>query len=551
MHVATALLPLAFASGALAAAISTRSSSSCHDLWEAAPKILPSLEVYWADRYTNGNFSDPEYQSVAYPAAVPDLPDFCRFGAWIHTSNRTKVQFEVWLPDDWSGRFAMVGNGGDAGGVNFPDMGMPMAKYKFAVASTDTGHHGTSGDGTFAAGNPESQIDFGYRAVHLTTVYSKKVIEAYYGKKQDKSYWIGCSSGGKQGLKEVQAYPEDYDGVIAGAAAQKWQRLNAQTWRINAIVNPPTSEGFLNASDYNTIGIEVLKQCDAADGLEDGIILNPRRCKPDLSTLLCDQPGANASTCLTQPKIDTMNTIYANYTFLNGTYLFASFEPGSEGIGAGKTFSVTGTPYGPGPDFYNFQVLNNTNTSIPFNVTDEGEFEKLVQVALDTDPGKTNADEPNIEPFFKRGGKLWTYVGLADTLIPTGSTLLYYEQVREALGYPDDLGDHYRMFTIPGMGHCRGGAAAYNFGGPGQRPEILGGLGQSTKFDEEHDMILAMIDWVENGNAPDVLIGSKFVGDDIRNGTAYQRKFCPYPQEGVYTGGDPNSADSFECRYQG
>ncbi|GAA6038605.1 hypothetical protein JCM8097_009444 [Rhodosporidiobolus ruineniae] len=546
MRLVSTLAPLALASGTLAAAVSKRNNgNACNALWEKAPEMLASLEVYQAQVYPAGtNFTDPDYQSLAYPAAVPDLPEFCRFGAWIHTSNMSKVQFEVWMPTDWSGRFAVVGNGGDAGGVNFPDMWGPIKNYKMAVASTDTGHHGTSGDGTFAAGNPESQIDFGYRAVHLTTVYSKKIVEAFYGEQQKSSYWIGCSSGGKQGLKEAQAFPDDFDGIIAGAAAQYWQRLNAQTYRINAIVNSPSSPGFLNTSVYALIRQLVLDQCDEQDGVKDSIIRDPYVCKPDLTTILCSQPNANASACITEEQAQTMRTIWADYHFQNGTFLFPGFMPGAEGSSA---FSVTGSPYGPGPDYYNYQVLNNTNTSIPFNLTDPTEFEKLVQIALDTDPGQTNAADPNIEAFLKRG-KLLTYVGLADTLIPTGSTLLYWHQVQAALGY-QDLTDSYRMFTIPGMGHCSGGAAADNFGGPGQRQTSLGGQSRSSSFEAEHDMILAMIRWVEEGVAPDVLIGSKWVGSDIRNGTAFQRKYCPYPQQGVYVGGDVNSADSFACRY--
>ncbi|GAA5855099.1 hypothetical protein JCM8547_002379 [Rhodosporidiobolus lusitaniae] len=550
MRVFTSLLPLSLASGALGAAISPRNNrGACNDLWEKAPQLLPDLEVYYAAEYEAGTTFNAtgEAFSIAYPAAVPDLPAFCRFGGWIHTAGDNRVQFEVWLPspDVWSGRFAHVGNGGDTGGVNFPDMAVPLTKYHLAVASTDTGHHGTSGDGTFAAGNPESQINFGHRAVHLSTVYSKAIVEAYYGKPQDYSYWLGCSSGGKQGLKEVQAYPEDYDGVIAGAAAQYWERLNAQTYRINAIVNAIGSPGYLNASDYAVIGANTLAQCDELDGVKDNIILDPSKCKPDLTPIICGNPGSNSSACITEAQAQTMRTIWADYHYLNGTWLFAGFNPGAEVLST--TFSVNGVPYGPGPDFYRFQVLNVTDTSYVFNETDPVEFEKLVDTALATNPGQTNAGDPNIEPFLKRG-KLITFVGLADTLIPTGSTHHYWEEVQKALGYKD-LTDSYRLFDIPGMGHCQSGQAGYNFGGPQQRQVSLGGRGQGKEFTPQRDMILALIDWVENGNAPDTLIGAKYVGDDIRNGSAYERKFCVYPKQAVYIGGDTNSADSFECRY--
>ncbi|GAA5936110.1 uncharacterized protein JCM15063_002712 [Sporobolomyces koalae] len=526
-----------------------RWATPCAELWATAPELLQNLEVYVAQDYPAGtNFTSADwgqYGSPAYPTPVPNLPDFCRFGAYIHTSNESKVQFEVWLPtkEAWNDRFMMVGNGGVAGGVNFLDMGVPITKYGFAVASTNAGHIGTSGNGTFALNNPETQIDFGYRAVELTTTYSKALVKAYYGKAHKTAIWNGCSSGGKQGLKAIQHNPDSYDGVIAGAAAQWWTHLNAQTWRINAIVNALNSSAHLNASDYAVIGAEVLRQCDELDGVKDNVITNPYVCRPELSVLACDQPFANQSSCLSYEKINTMQTIWADYhSVTTGEFLFPGFAPGSEGLAA---FSVNGVPYGPGPDFFYYQVQNQTTVG-NFNVTDQIEFERLIKIADETDPGQTNAIDGDISPFLKRG-KLITYVGLADTLIPTGSTLWYYEHVRKTLGYPSNLGDAYRLFTVPGMGHCSGGPGAYNFGAASQKPLALGGTGQSSTFDKEHDMVLALLDWVENGNAPNELISSSYTGGNKTNGVAFQRKLCPYPQEGVYIGGDANSADSYEC----
>ncbi|GJN89690.1 hypothetical protein Rhopal_002677-T1 [Rhodotorula paludigena] len=506
--------------------------------------MLEALEVYEVQDYVDGvaNFTT-NWSTPAYPAPVLDLPPFCRLGAYIHTSNSSKVQFEVWMPHDWSGRFAMVGNGGMAGGVNFPDMWGPIANYKMAVCSTDTGHNGTSGDGTFLLNGPETQVDFGYRAVHLTTVYSKKIVKEYYKQAAKHAYWIGCSSGGKQGLKEVQMYPEDFDGVIAGASALWWSHLNAQTYRINAIVNSVDSPGYLNRSDYDVIGKLVLQQCDGqgTDSLKDGIIENPRACQPDLEQLSCDAPGANSTACLSDAQIKTMYRIWADYHQQNGSFVLSGFEHGAEGLAA---FSVNGSPYGPGPDYFAYQVLNNTEvTAFSANAT---EMDRLIDIADETDPGQTNAADPNIQDFLSRG-KLLTYVGLADTLIPSGLTIWYYEQVRKALDYPEDLHDSFRMFTMPGMGHCRSGPGAFNFGGPGQRALRQGGTSTGTSFDKEHDMILAMIDWVEKGSAPDMLIGAKYVGDDKRNGTLLERPHCVYPKQAVYKGGDPNAAASFEC----
>lgn len=533
--------------GSYARAAPTTLAGSCSALWQVAPSLLSSLEVYVAQDYAaNTTFSTP-FASPAYNEAVPNLAAFCRFGAYIHTSNTSKTQFEVWLPlqSEWSGRFAMVGNGGDAGGVNYPDMNIPLTKYHFAVASTDAGHNGTVGDGSFAINGPETQIDFGHRSVHLTAEYSKIIVEAYYGKKPNYNYWIGCSSGGKQGLKEVQAYPNDFDGVIAGAAAQWWTHLNGQTYRLNAIINTLNSSGFLTPADYAMIGELVLSQCDELDGLKDGIITNPQKCHPVLSSLSCSSLQANQSACLTKAKIETMYGIYANWSSsATGEFLFPGFEPGAE---VSPSFSVTGEPFGPGPDFFEYQVLNKT--TVGTFVANETYLEELLAIADVTDPGQTNAIDGHIAPYLKRG-KLITYVGLADTLIPTGSSLWYYERVRKALGYPEDLSDSYRLFTVPGMNHCSGGTSAYNFGGPSQAPMVLNGTSQSSTFDAQHDMVLALIEWTEKGTAPDVLIGSKYVDNNRNLGVQFQRKLCPYPSEGYYTGGDPNSADSFECQFR-
>ncbi|GAA5855137.1 hypothetical protein JCM8547_002395 [Rhodosporidiobolus lusitaniae] len=542
MHVLQALLPLSLAGGAFSAAISPRnndggggggSAISCHDLWEKAPQILPDLEVYYAGDYEAGTNFTTEYATVAYPDAVPDLAAFCRFGAWIHTPGDNRVQFEVWLPkpEEWSGRFAMVGNGGDAGGVNFPDMGVPLTKYHYAVASTDTGHHGVSGNGTFAANNPESQNNFGYRAVHLTTVYSKAIVKAYYGKPQDYSYWIGCSSGGKQGLREIQLYPEEYDGVLAGAAAQYWTRLSAQIYRLNTYINGNLSTSFLNRDNYDTIAQHVLAACDGEDGVEDGIITDPSRCRPDLTPLLCSSsapsPSVNETTCLSEAQIANMNQIWAQWSWPNGTYLYEGMSVGAEALS-------------------DFSVVNNTEIGAPYAPTEQ-EFYDHIQEGLDNNPGGINAVEPNIEPFLKRG-KLLTFHGWSDRIIPSRSSIRYFDEVHDALG-KKDLSDSYRLFMVPGMGHCRSGPGAWNFGANGQRPLSLKGAGQSSVFDEDHDMLLALQRWVEKGEAPEVIIGTKYNNDNKNEGVNFTRKLCPHPMQGVYVSGDENSADSFACRY--
>ncbi|KAF8602339.1 tannase and feruloyl esterase [Ceratobasidium sp. AG-I] len=520
----------------------------CPGLFNASRVLIPNLNPYVAAVHpANVTFSTPD-TSPAYPQPVPDLPEFCRFGAEFNTSKVSKVRFEIWLPksDHWNGRFAFVGNGGDAGGVNYPDMGIPLSKYGFAVASTNAGHNGTGADGSFAISNPESQIDFGHRAVHLSTTYAKGIASLYYGKKPKYNYWIGCSSGGKQGVKSAQTYPADFDGVVAGAPAQWWPHLNGFTVHVNLLnANATTPGAVIPLPFFTALNQEVISQCDLMDGAADGIITNPRLCKPDLSRVACGSSNSstyvNAANCLSAPQLVTLKAIYTNWTSSSGEFLFPTFEPGSE-FGWGST--VSGLPYGPAPDYFSYQVLNKTSVST-FQ-TNETELQRLLKIADITDPGQTNAINPNLRPFFNRGGKLLQYHGFADTLIPSGSSLWYYEHVRSYLKNTD-LSDKFRLFMIPGVGHCRGGPGADAFGGPGQRSASEGGSGQSLSFDAQHDMILATMQWVEKGVAPKSIISAKYVAGNGTTGTAFTRLLCPYPQEGVYKGGDVNNSSSYRC----
>ncbi|EUC56725.1 feruloyl esterase B [Rhizoctonia solani AG-3 Rhs1AP] len=522
-------------------------SLDCEGLLSSSQTLVKGLKPYVAQIHP-ANVTFVPVANPAYPQPVPDLPEFCRFGTDYNTSSTSKFRFELWLPkpDHWNGRFAFVGNGGDAGGVNYADMAIPLAKYGFAVASTDTGHTGTSGDGTFAISNPESQIDFGHRAVHLSTVFAKTIAKSYYGKKSKYNYWIGCSSGGKQGMKSAQAYPEDFDGVIAGAPAQWWPHLNGFTAHVNLLnANATTPGAVIPPAFFAALNQEVIAQCDKLDKVADGIITNPRLCKPDLTRVGCGSasisPYVNASNCLSDAQLVTLKAIYTNWTSNDGEFLFPTFEPGSE---FGWPNTVTGAPYGPAPDYFSYQVLNKT--SVQTLQVNETELQRLTAIADVTDPGQTSAINPNLNPFFKRGGKLMHYHGFADPLIPAGSSLWYYEHVRSYFKNAD-LSDRYRLFMIPGVAHCSGGPGADAFGRPGQRSTSQGGAGQSLSFTPQYDMILATMNWVEKGVAPRSLIGTKYNNNNISDGAAFTRLFCPYPQEAIYRGGDVNAASSYSC----
>ncbi|EGG08828.1 uncharacterized protein MELLADRAFT_47660 [Melampsora larici-populina 98AG31] len=411
----------------------------------------------------------------------------------------------------------------------------------FAVASTNTGHNGTVTDGTFAISNPESQNDFGYRAVHLSTIFSKVVVQNFYAKKAKKSYWIGCSSGGKQGLKEVQAFPEDFDGVLAGAAAQWWTHLNGWTMESN-LRNAPTTDGFMNASDWALIEEHTLKECDMLDGVQDRIIGNPLVCKPNFDSLRCSQDQLrNASSnlaipsCLTSQQISVARSAFEDWVDHDGEFLFPGFTYGSETFGPmGMFMNEITLPLA--MDFFKYQVLVSWIT-------------RMRPIADKTNPGQTNAIDGNILPFINRGGKLMTYTGMAGQLTSVSPSKSITADDMKTLGR--DPRESYRLFPVPGMGHCGGGPGPTNIGAASQTELPRNSTLQSYSFLPEDDMMLALIEWTENGKAPDHLVATKFVNGLKDEGVQFQRKLCPWPLVAKYNGyGDSNSHHSYECKDQ-
>jgi feruloyl esterase len=305
--------------------------------------------------------------------------------------------------------------------VNYPDMGGAVSNYGFAVASTDTGHEAPGLIGTFAVNNTESVIDFGHRAVHLSTVFAKNAVRAFYGARAHKSYWIGCSSGGKQGLKEAQAYPGDYDGVLAGSPAWYWSHLSA--WTIQSALLNPQGPGYVSFAAFATLHASIIRQCDALDGLQDGIVTNPAVCHIDW-----------AATGLTPAQQVQAAKQYQNWTSpLTGKLIFPAYSLGAEetGLAGAATGSFPFTE-----DYYKYEVLNVSHgrhlyfavpdlpsqyTSIANYTFTSDKLAKLVQVADATNPGGTTANDFDMSPFFNRGGKLLHYVGTQDAIIPYGS----------------------------------------------------------------------------------------------------------------------------------
>jgi len=382
--------------------------------------------------------------------------------------------------------------------------------------------------GPFGRQRGEKLIDFGYRAVHETTVQAKAIVEAFYGDWPAFSYWVGCSSGGRQGLKEAQQFPEDYDGIVAGAPANDVTHIVTQSlWVGHATLIEPDS--YIPPEKYGLIHRAVLTSCDTRDGVEDGVIEDPRRCAFDPAVLACAEPDpvvagapgqiagaadSDPSDCLTPAQIEAAKRIYAPATNpRTGEEIFPGLEPGSEN----GWLAMAG---GPDPlsiasDYYKYVVFEDPDWD--FRTLD---FDENVALADATDNGLLNATDPDIRAFVDRGGKLLMWHGWSDALIALRNTINYLESVQSVVG--DDTSESIRLFMAPGVGHCRGGAGPDTF-----------------------DMLTTLERWVEEGAAPDRIVASRVEGDDV----VRTRPLCPYPQVARYSGsGSTDDETNFVCR---
>ena len=427
-----------------------------------AKQALPQARITSAVSVKAGPFMP------AGAAARPvDLPAHCRIAATLTPSSDSDIKMELWLPlTGWNGKFMMVGNGGWSGAVPLPAMTEPLRRG-YAVAGTDTGHEG--GRGTFALGHPEKLTDFAHRAVHETAVKGKALTAAFYGGQPRYAYWNGCSSGGKQGLKEVQQYPEDFDGVIAGAPANNWIRLQAQSLVANIANLPKGQSAVLGPDQFGILNKGVLAQCDALDGLKDGEVQDPRACGFKASSLVCkagDAPGS----CLTPAQAAVADKIYAPVRMASGELVYPGMPPGSEMTWA----PVVSRRWDTGAD--TFAVATN-NADWDFTTLD---VSKDVLSAERSIAGTLRATSTDLSAFKARGGKIIQYHGWADPFIPTENSINYYESVVARQGGLPQTQDFYRLFPVPAMGHCGG---AYSV-----------------------DWISTLEQWVEAARAPDVVL---------------------------------------------
>lgn len=487
----------------------------------------PAVTISTASRVLTGGFTPPGTTESL------KTPPFCRVVGVARPTSDSEINFEVWIPlnREWHDLMG-EGNGGYNGVLPYARMAYALRRG-FATAGTDTGHTGS--DLKFGVGHPEKIVDWGHRAIHVMTDSAKRIITEYSGRRPRHSYFEGCSTGGGQALSEVQRYPGDYDGIIAGDPGNNRVHLNVGfLW---AFASTHDSEGnpILPSAKLPLVNKAALAACDGLDGVVDGVISDPPSCHFDPAILLCK--GREDDQCLTAQEVGAVRKVYAGpRNPRTGESIITGYSPGSESP-AGDVWAQGWKRYITDPkepmraDFWRYWVFNDVGW-------DWRKFDYDHDVAFaDAKLTAVNATNTNLSAFKARGGKLLMYSGWADPTGPPMDAVQYYTSVVKRLGGRRETDAFFRLFMVPGMAHCDYGPGPNLFGGVG--PRLAEGQGDPT-----HDILSALVRWVEEGKAPTQIVASHFTNDIVDR----TRPLCPYPRKARWTReGSSDDAAFFRC----
>jgi feruloyl esterase len=438
------------------------------------------------------------------------LPAFCRVEVTLRPSADSDIKVEVWLPaTDWNQKLQVVGNGGWAGSISYGAMAQALARG-YATSSTDTGHTGASA--RFALGHPEKLIDYAYRSEHEMTVAAKAIVGAHYGRTPAYSYFNGCSTGGRQALIEAQRYPDDFDGIIAGAAANPKVGLDSwRMWMAQAMLKNQAS--FIPPSKYPVIHRAVLDACDGLDGVTDGLLENPLQCRFDPKVLACQ--GPDGPGCLTPTQLEAAAVVMGPAKDRKtGALIFPGFALGTE-LGWGR---LLGGPeaYDTAVDQFKYIVFGDPKWDWR-----TFELERDMAASQAAANGVLAGVNPDLTAFARRGGKLLTYHGWADQSIAPEASINFYKSALAATTPPSGSPEWLRLFMVPGMGHCSGGDGPDTF-----------------------DKVSALEAWVERGQPPERIVASRIVKGKAER----TRPLCAYPKVARYSGtGSIDDEKNFAC----
>lgn len=482
---------------------------------------LPKTEITSAESITTGSLKPPGWQ-------LTDLPAFCRVIGEIRSSPDSQIPFELWLPlKNWNHKFAGNGNVGFALGVSYGPLADKL-KHGYATASVYTPNADERDAVSFALGHPERVTDFAYRAVHEMTLVSKSLIRSFYGTPSQHAYWIGESTGGRQGLMAAQRYPSDYDGILVGAPPINLTRYWPGQFDAGLAVSTDT-EHQLTLPALNLLHAAVIAACDRNDGVADGLLEDPRSCTFDPATLQCS--SNQASGCLTNGQVEAARRIYGGLKHpRTGAQLFPGPARGSEPFWG--NLIPQQSPHPVSISYLRNLVFENPTwdwKTLDLRRPDAYDPIEKSEARL----ARLNATSADLRAFRQRGGKIIHWQGWSDERVPPQSSIDYYESVvafvagkhtdrrasmRKVQGF-------YRLFMAPGTAHARGNGAGPN----------------------TFDMLPALEAWVEHGIAPETVIATHTTAGKIDR----SHPLCPYPKVAVYqeTGSTTDGA-SFACREQ-
>ncbi|KXT13758.1 hypothetical protein AC579_6604 [Pseudocercospora musae] len=477
---------------------------------------------------------------VACGSTITPEVDLCRVVLTVQTSDESETYMEVWLPEngEWNGRTMNTDNGGVNGCVHYVDM-QYVSGRGFAAIGDNAGHNGSSFDGSWFADSNEVVLDWVYRARHSAVVAGKEVVDQFYGEAPRYSYYIGCSAGGAQGLKSAQMYPGDFDGIISGSAAADFNHLQAWSGRFVQLTGTGTDDDrFLTGDDWITVQAAIFDQCDERlDGVNDGILEDPTLCVFDSTVLACSN-NATLSGCLTDTQVNTVNQVFTELYNTQGELLYPALLYGSQ-VDAFRLGQLSGSVQAISKDWYLHAVVNGSQSNWDA-ITDLGQDEYALADSLDEYHGYVSQFSGDLSGFQAAGSKMIMYHGLADPLVSGGNSQRYYLKVAQTLGLDNTGMDEFlRFFRISGMAHCGvggiAGAGAWMFGQNGDASVAT------------HNIIDYLQEWVEDDNAPDTIIGTKYWYDEVANGIQFERAHCRFPYRTTYVDGDYTKIDSWNC----
>jgi tannase/feruloyl esterase len=446
--------------------------------------------------------------SAAVMPAQGAMPAYCKVLATV----APETDIELRLPSAWHRRLLHLGGAGFDGTIPNLDLNAAELQRGYAVTGSNGGHRDPTGGPTRLLNNPTLIQDYAHTAIEKTVHFAKAIVRAHYGHPAVYSYFSGCSNGGRGAFNAAAKYSDEYDGVIAGAPARNTAGL-ISSWVRAGLLEPPAAAKL--AAMYRA----ELAQCDADDGLADGIISNPARCRFDPATVRCPA-GVDSSSCLTDRELQAVNTIRSDLELANGRTIYSRLGVGNPAKGFG-VFMPLGPPGSPtiasfGAAFLQYIVYSDpAYNPASYDVNRDlrtvvAVLERVYDFSANTAP---------LARYLRSGKKMIVWHGTEDTGLSHLDTIRTYDMMAEAAG---EGAENARLYTPPGVMHCGGGPGADRF-----------------------DMIGAITDWVENGDAPRTLSAAKI---DAGGNVLFTRPLCEYPKYPRYNGyGDPNDAASFRC----